>query len=288
MYVDKKHPEISIQRLDGEYNLDKFKVSNNSYLQLIYFENEGQYQQQQITRQVKSGDLLTIPSGKLHKGKLFSQAEGWIVFFSTTAVNPYYWDADSSLNWFKDPLIIPFVKFSETEAQTHYYNIPPSYRPLWCQCLKALHSELNNKQFGYKQVARAYLTEILVNLARIIQEEKEDDLTRERHPILSQVFQYIDSNYKKSISLKDIAQEVNFSPTYLASLLRQLVGNTALELIRERRMLEARRLLLNTENDIGTIGELVGYKSTTYFIRQFRRVHDQTPYVWRNTRRQNT
>ena len=75
---------------------------------------------------------------------------------------------------------------------------------------------------GYKQAARAYLTEILVSLARIAKEEKEDCLGVDRHPILNQVFQYIDNNYKKSISLKDIANEVNFSPTYLASLLRQL------------------------------------------------------------------
>ncbi|MDJ0690877.1 MAG: AraC family transcriptional regulator [Xenococcaceae cyanobacterium MO_188.B32] len=288
MYVDNRYQEIAIQRLNNEYNLDHFKPSNNRYLQLIYFENDGQYQHQARTWRVKSGDLLTIPSGKLYPRKFFSQAEGWRVFFATTAINPYYWDADSCLNWFKDPLIIPFIKFSETNIEAQYYNIPLSCRPLWCQCFKALHVELNNKKFGYKQAARAYLTEILVSLARIAKEEKEECLSRERHPILNQVFQYIDNNYKKSISLKDIANEVNFSPTYLASLLRQFVGNTALELIRERRMLEARRLLLNTENDISKVGELIGYKSTTYFIRQFRQVHNQTPHVWRNTHRQDT
>ena len=286
MYVDKKNSEISIQRLNSEYFLDKLHIDNNRYLQLIYFENEGQYQQHNHTWQVKSGDLLTIASGKLCKGKIFNQAEGWIVFFATTAINPYCWDADSCLNWFKDPLIIPFLRFSDTEAS--YYNVPVCSRPLWSKCLRALHAELNSQKLGYQQAARAYLTEILVSLARIVKDEREDCLKRERHPILNQVFQYIDNHYKESISLKDIANEVNFSPTYLASLLRQLVGHTALELIRERRMVEARRLLLNTNNDIGKIGELVGYKSTTYFIRQFRRVHNQTPYVWRNTRRQDT
>lgn len=287
MYVDNKYQEIAIQRLNNGYDLDNLKLSNNRYLQLIYFENEGQYQHRSRTWRVKSGDLLTIPSGKLHQEKFFSQAEGWRVCFATTAVNPYYWDADSCLNWFKDPLIVPFLKFSDTDIETHFYNIPLSCRPLWCKCLKALYLELDNKKFGYKQAARAYLTEILVSLARIVKEEKEDCLGRDKHPILNQVFQYIDNNYKKPISLRDIANEVNFSPTYLASLLRQFVGNTALELIRERRMVEARRLLLNTENDISKIGELIGYKSTTYFIRQFRQVHNQTPYVWRNTRRQD-
>ena len=283
MYVDKRTSEITIQRLNSGYYFDKSVFNNNHYLQLIYFENEGQYQHQNHTWQVKSGDLLTIPSGRLYQGKIFTKAEGWIVFFATTVINPYCWDANSYLNWFRDPLIIPFLRFSETEAR--YYNIPVCSRPLWCKCLRSLHLELNSKKLGYQQAARAYLTEILVSLARIVKDEREDCLKRERHPILHQVFQYIDNHYKESISLKDIANEVNFSPTYLASLLRQLVGNTALELIRERRMVEARRLLLNTNNDISKVGELVGYKSTTYFIRQFRRVHNQTPYVWRNTRR---
>ncbi len=285
MYVDNNNSEIAIQRLNSEYSLDKLHINNNRYLQLIYFENEGQYQYQNRIWQVKSGDLLTVSSVKSYKGQISAQGEGWAVFFATTAVNPYCWDADSYLNWFKDPLIIPFLRFSETEAS--YYNVPVCYRPLWCKCLTAMYTELNSQKLGYQQAARAYLTEILVSLARIVKDEKEDCLQRERHPILNQVFQYIDNHYQESISLKDIANEVNFSPTYLASLLRQLVGHTALELIRERRMVEARRLLLNTNNDIGKIGELVGYKSTTYFIRQFRRVHSQTPYVWRNHRRQD-
>lgn len=287
MYVDREQPEIAIQRLNSECRLDNFLASSKHYLQLIYFENDGQYQQQNCTWQVKLGDLLAISSGELCTEKSCLQAEGWRVFFATNAINPYYWDADSCLNWFKDPLIAPFKKLSATETEIQYYNIPPSSRSLWCQCLKALYLELDSKQFGYQHAARAYLTEILVNLGRVVKDEKKDYSTGEKHPILTKVLQYIDNNYKQPISLKDIAREVNFSPTYLASLLRQSVGNTALELIRERRMVEARRLLLNTENDIGKIGELVGYKSTTYFIRQFRRVHNQTPYVWRNTRRQD-
>ena len=38
------------------------------------------------TWQVKSGDLLTIPSGKVAPRKIpLAQAEGWSVFFATTA-----------------------------------------------------------------------------------------------------------------------------------------------------------------------------------------------------------
>ncbi len=285
MYVDRKQPEIVIERLNSEYTIDRCP---KQYLQIIYFENDGQYQQKDCTWQVRLGDLLAISSGEFYEGKSSWQAEGWRLFFSTKAINPYYWDNTSCFNWFKDPLIEPFKRLSATEAEIQYYNIPPSSRSLWGQCLKALYLELNDKQFGYQQAARAYLTEILVNLARIVKEEKKDYLVREKHPILTQVLQYIDANYKQPISLKDIAREVNFSPTYLASLLRQLLGNTALELIRERRMVEARRLLLNTENDIGKVGELVGYKSTTYFIRQFRRVNDQTTYLCRNTHRKDS
>jgi AraC family transcriptional activator of pobA len=46
---------------------------------------------------------------------------------------------------------------------------------------------------------------------------------------------------------------------------------------RERRMAEARRLLVETTLTVEAIGAEVGFRDPSYFIRSFRRAHAVTP-----------
>ena len=46
-----------------------------------------------------------------------------------------------------------------------------------------------------------------------------------------------------------------------------------------------RRLLLETEQDIGEIGEAVSYVDTGYFIRQFKKLNGVTPLAYRRAHR---
>lgn len=51
----------------------------------------------------------------------------------------------------------------------------------------------------------------------------------------------------------------------------------------ERRMYQARRLLLDTERAIAQIGTDTGYVDTSYFIRQFKQLHGTFANLWRNS-----
>ncbi len=104
-----------------------------------------------------------------------------------------------------------------------------------------------------------------------------------RRPLLLSVFRFIEENYKDSISLREVALVVGRSPAYLTDLVRRETGKTVLSWIVERRMVEARRLLLETSQSIEQIAEAVGYFDRRHFSRQFLRFHNTTPQVWRKT-----
>jgi AraC-like DNA-binding protein len=53
------------------------------------------------------------------------------------------------------------------------------------------------------------------------------------------------------------------------------------EWIAERRMAEARRLLLETDLTVEAIAGRCGFADTGYFRRQFRRHHEMAPVQWR-------
>lgn len=100
-------------------------------------------------------------------------------------------------------------------------------------------------------------------------------------PVLSKVFNFIEENYRDQISLREVADEVGRSPAYLTDLVRRKTGKTVLTWITERRMAEARKLLLETNQPIEQITEAVGYFDRRHFSRLFLRIHKSTPHSWR-------
>ena len=102
-------------------------------------------------------------------------------------------------------------------------------------------------------------------------------------PLLLKVFRFIEEHYKEAISLRDVAVAVSRSPAYLTDLVRKKTGKTVLSWIVERRMTEARRLLLETSRTIEWISEAVGYFDKRHFSRQFLRHHGTNPQAWRRT-----
>ncbi|PSN18638.1 DNA-binding response regulator [filamentous cyanobacterium CCP5] len=100
-------------------------------------------------------------------------------------------------------------------------------------------------------------------------------------PRLASVFSFIEANYRQAISLKDVAQAVGYSPAYLTSLVQEHTGHTIKRWIIERRMAEARSLLMGSSENIRQVAEASGYSDAGYFTRQFRKFHGVPPQVWR-------
>jgi YesN/AraC family two-component response regulator len=104
-------------------------------------------------------------------------------------------------------------------------------------------------------------------------------------PQLTEVFEFIEANYRQPISLRDVAQAVGYAPGYLTNLMRRLTGYTVNCWIVERRIAAACSLLLETEQSVEQIAEAVGYQNTGHFFRQFRKYKQTTPQAWRNQQR---
>lgn len=105
------------------------------------------------------------------------------------------------------------------------------------------------------------------------------------HPRLNQVFQFIERHYQQSITLCQVARAVGYSPAYLTDWVRRETGKTVNNWIIERRLVEACRLLLKTEQTVNQIAESMGYQNPGYFFRQFRQRYGMSPQVWRKLHR---
>jgi len=103
------------------------------------------------------------------------------------------------------------------------------------------------------------------------------------HPQLQEIFRFIETNYHQpTISLNKIAPSFGYTPSYLTSLVRRLTGKTVYKWIIQRRMFQARHLLLETDLAVHEVAEAVGYVDTGHFVKHFRQLHKLPPRTWRD------
>jgi AraC family transcriptional activator of pobA len=77
------------------------------------------------------------------------------------------------------------------------------------------------------------------------------------------------------------ADALGVPPAALSRALTQVTGRATKDLILDRVMLEAARLLRFTDLTVGEVAHAVGFDDPLYFSRAFKRRHDEAPVAYR-------
>lgn len=277
-------PRIRVNRL-GACLHERHKPHGHRFLELIYFEATTGWHRVGRTRwETQAGDVAFVAPGEIHAwdpDAPESTGQAWVVQFTPDAVGGDVERWACVFAFAMGPLLRPFTRAS-TEPSVHV-RVPQADRPAWEALIDSLRAELTTDDVGANQAARAHLELLLVRAVRLL----DVDVTAPQ-PLIAQVFQTIDAEYRRPISLADVARRVSRSPSYLTSTIKRLTGRTVLEWITERRLAEARRLLVETDQPVALVAQAVSYLDADYFTRLFRRSHGITPAEWRRAQRGGT
>lgn len=95
---------------------------------------------------------------------------------------------------------------------------------------------------------------------------------------LINAMEYVNKNYSNpDLVIQDIAEAVNFSVSRLCVLFKKELNKTVNEVITEKRIEEAKKLLYLNNLKVYEVSEKVGYKTSQYFSRIFYQQTGQTP-----------
>lgn len=104
--------------------------------------------------------------------------------------------------------------------------------------------------------------------------------------ILKKALDCIHQNFdKETISLNEVAKEVEVSTNYLSAIFSQTMKKTFVEYITGMRMEKAKKLLRTTEKTASDISLEVGYRDPHYFSFVFKKTQGCSPKEYRNGKR---
>lgn len=91
----------------------------------------------------------------------------------------------------------------------------------------------------------------------------------------------LETNYTKLKSVSDYAQLIFISEKRLGQATTKVLGKSPKEIINDRILLEAKRLLVHTNLSIKEIGQELGFEDPAYFVRYFKKNTETTPVEFR-------
>jgi AraC family transcriptional regulator len=94
---------------------------------------------------------------------------------------------------------------------------------------------------------------------------------------VQQAIDYIHTHLDRDLSLAEIADVVNISPTYFASLFKRAMGISPHQYVIQQRVERAQVMLTKTDLAIADIALQVGFSSQSHLTQQFKRLTGMTP-----------
>ena len=108
-----------------------------------------------------------------------------------------------------------------------------------------------------------------------------DNFKKNDNPYIVAAVKYISEHYAEDISVKEIAEKVHVSPSYLSALFKTTFKRSLQSYIIAYRIYVARELLSTTRLSVSEIASMVGYPDSQYFSQIFKKRTNYTPSGYR-------
>ena len=125
--------------------------------------------------------------------------------------------------------------------------------------------------------------EILLQFAKKIVESRNKEVKSKKNELIDKTCEFIHNNYSTpSLSIEDISQYAEISPSYFRSLFKEVTSKTPAEYIMDYRIEKAKELLETTDYSTKDIAIAVGY-DCRYFYSVFKSKVGKTTTEYRKS-----
>lgn len=112
-----------------------------------------------------------------------------------------------------------------------------------------------------------YINRILLEVSKYVGKQE----TTGRYDVVGKVKEYIDKNYEKEITLKQLSDLVMLTPSYLSTIFYNKVQYNFVEYVNLVRVNKAKELLMDSKFSIKDVSDKVGFINYNTFSRVFKK-----------------
>jgi len=151
------------------------------------------------------------------------------------------------------------------------------------ELIESLRSELATPGLAREEAALAYLKLLLITASRRKMKLGASATSRKtpRHPAIEPLTRLIEENYRSLHSPAEYASLLHMTPKTLGRIVREQLGKSLTDLVRDRILTHAKWQLLHTLRPVKEIAREVGFGDELYFSRFFKKGTGVSPTSFR-------
>ena len=211
-----------------------------------------------VTRGYTAHNGIFIPAGVMHGFEVGPQVFGTAVFFGK----------DCKVKLPTQPL---HLRIREVHAQQDL-NIT----------LDCIQREIESLVAAHDRAAEHHLGLLGVWLERqAIKAQADMPRPDAAWRLVARYTALMEQQFRSGAGVSEMAALLGVTSTHLTRCCRQSCGRSAIELLQDRRIFEARRLLSETASPVNQISAALGFASAAYFTRAFQHRTGSSPTAFR-------
>ncbi|SDK91630.1 AraC-type DNA-binding protein [Pedobacter sp. ok626] len=235
---------------------------------LIVEKGSGQHEIDFKNYEIKDYSVFMMRPGQVHQLDLKSGSTGYLIQFKTDFL---YAHNNASQNHLTKLIQFNFYQFERD-----------TFGKINSTLSEALN-EYTTKEKGYQEVLKANLSILLIELLRkrqykVLPTVSPSPYAQEK---LEQFLELVESNIRTQKQVSQYTELLHLSSYQLSTITKTLLNKTPSEIINDYIILEAKRQLLATSNQVSQIAYNLGYEDPSYFIRLFKKHTSFSPETFR-------
>lgn len=233
----------------------------------------------------KSYLLIYTISGKgyaKYRGRSYETGEGQVLLMDCYDYQEYWTDKT-------DPWQFKWIHFNGSTSSEYFNLIYDRFGPLvdmhgkprLLECLDEIIRQVMNNDFQAEVNVSRLIMEILSELLLSDAHKNEEPELKLWNESIRSALDYVDNNYDKDISLKDMASAACCSEFHFSRVFKRVTGYSPYEYLLKYRINKAKSHLKDSNFTVEEIAGLVGFSSISNFIRTFKALEEITPLKYR-------
>ncbi len=260
-----------LKKRSAIYNYEITEHLHTDLMQFFFFREGGGFLLSEGKRiALQAPCALIIPNNTLHGFVLQSNVQGDVFTFTHTFFEKNLANSKKILLQLQQ---LQYLVFDEDANSFQEIVL------LKNSLIKELATHQPEKNYGVK----LHFQLLLLQLYRVKQEKPAQTLPTENKTLVYfHAFQkLIKQHIHETKTIQQYAKALNISPVHLNRVCQTLVQKSALQVVHEYLLIEAKKYLLGTSNSIAEISYFLAFKDPSHFSKFFRKMVGVSPRGFR-------
>lgn len=272
--TDFKDEDILISRfeeyLKAHHNLRKAH-RHTFYHLLLFTKGGGTHTIDFSSFPVKPYQIYFMVPGQVHSWDFAGEVDGYVVNFSTSFFQSFLLRPD----------YLESFSFFQGIAEDGVINLPEDLQVHIVHPFEEIIKQSTQNNNFRLDIIRVLLLKVFLEIDKHTYTNRMPGIPAYNYTLLKNFQKLVEKHY---ISLKrpmDYAELLYITPNHLNALCKEHLGITAGEVIRNRILLEAKRMLVNQNLSISEICYSLNFSDNSYFTKFFKKYEHITPEEFR-------